>query len=379
MNNRPYDRSDSDNPYLINTNNKEHIIGPENISLSAEYIWSKSGKDREELVDWVFRYYRKNGFPSLQLEEKQLQASFNSIIKIVPNSILNDIGEIKNTSSTGTDIIKHFCGEKYYKARMNNSLSVYNVFSDDNLFKKVLKNRMGWCTSKEDGIERPYVFGINDKMILQGIKSSGLSINVSQFKPAVAKFIYNKYVPKNGKVFDYSAGWGARLLAALSLGIEYYGTDPNTFLELRNCLNYFKGNGKIFNMCSEDKEFYKDIPLVDFIMSSPPYFDLEIYSDNINQSNTKNDTYDNWLENYWKPTVNNSKMILKNNGLFCFIAVDKVKNNKLYNDMKKICEDCGLYFVEELCFKTSNSHLSKKRETGKNTKTSEKVCILKLL
>lgn len=378
MNNRPYDCRDSNNPYLINTNQKEQIIGPEGEQLSAEYIWNKRGKDRKDLVDWVFNYYRKSGFPSLKLSDKILKNAFNSIKKIKSNSVLNEEGYIKNTSSTGTNIIKHFCGEKYYGSKLGKSRSTYDVFINDDLLMKVLKNRMGWCQSGEDGTKRPYVFGITDKMILQGIRSSGLSINVSQFKPAVAKFLYNKYVPDNGKVFDYSAGWGARLLGAMSLGLEYYGTDPHTYKELNNILEYYGGKGRIFDQCSEDSNFYHLIPNVDFVMSSPPYFNLEIYCDESSQSYNRHDNYEKWLNDYWKETVYNSIGLLNANGKFCFIAVGQVGKMNLYQDMLNICTNIGLKVEEELCFKTSNSHLSGKRKTKKVTKITEKVCVLNL-
>ena len=378
MNDMPYDCTDSDNPYLINTNQKEQIIGPEGKQLSAEYIWSKCGQEREELVDWVFNYYRENGFPSLQLPDKTLKNSLNSIKKIKPNSVLNNEGYIKNTSSTGTNIIKHFCGSKYYGSKLGKSNSTYDVFNNDDLLTKVLKNRMGWCQSGEDGVKRPYVFGITDKMILQGIRSSGLSINVSQFKPAVAKFLYNKYVPEGGSVWDYSAGWGARLLGAMSLGLEYYGTDPHTYKDLNSMLKFFGGKGKIFNKCSEDNLLLDLVPTVDFVMSSPPYFNLEIYCDELSQSYNQYQNYNDWLENYWKATVYNSINLLKENGKFCFIAVEKVGKMDLYQDMLKICIDLDLVIDEELYFKTSNSHLSGKRKTKKTTKITEKVCVLNI-
>ena len=377
MNNRPYDSSDSNNPYLINTNQKEQIIGPEGEQLSAEYIWNKSGKDRENLVLWVLNYYRGKGFPSLQLSNKILNSAFSSIKRIQPNSVLNEDGYIKNTSSTGTNIIKHFCGEKYYNSKLGKSRSTYDVFMDDDLFLKVLKNRMGWCQSGEDGTKRPYVFGITDKMILQGIRSSGLSINVSQFKPAVAKFLYNKYVPTGGKIWDYSAGWGARLLGAMSLDLEYYGTDPHTHKDLNYMLEFFGGKGKIFNKCSEDDSLLDLAPRVDFAMSSPPYFNLEIYCDKLSQSYNKYQNYNDWLINYWKRTVHNSINLLKENGKFCFIAVEKIGKMDLYQDMLEVCADLDLVVDEELCFKTSNSHLSGKRKSKKTTKINEKVCVMK--
>lgn len=34
----------------------------------------------------------------------------------------------------------------------------------------------------------------------------------------------------NNKYYDFSCGWGVRLLSSLKHNVEYYGTDPNTVL-----------------------------------------------------------------------------------------------------------------------------------------------------
>ena len=41
--------------------------------------------------------------------------------------------------------------------------------------------------------------------------------------------IYRKY-NINNTVYDFSCGWGIRLMGALRFNIQYYGTDPNYIL-----------------------------------------------------------------------------------------------------------------------------------------------------
>ena len=63
----------------------------------------------------------------------------------------------------------------------------------------------------------------------------------------------------NNNYYDYSCGWGVRMLSALRNNINYYGTDPNYLLterleELHN--DYDKANGvntfaKIYTQGSE--------------------------------------------------------------------------------------------------------------------------------
>jgi hypothetical protein len=371
----PYDSSHYNNPYLTNVNKNELIVGPENLPLSAEYIWNKKGKDRENLLEWIFQYYRNKGFPKFELTNQQLKQQFDKLKKLDPDSILND-NLIKNSNSTGLDILKHFIGDKFYKASNGKIKSVFDAFTEDNTFRKVLKNRMGWNISFEDNTPRPFVFGITDKMIVQGIRSSSQGSLISSFKPAIAKFLYNKYVPKNGKIFDYCAGWGARLLAALSLNMEYYGTDPLTYKELNNMMLFFNGKGEIYPNPSEDETLYQNIPEVDFIFSSPPYFNYEIYSHDNTQSYNQYPNYDTWLSKYWNNTVLNCLSIMKDKALFSICIIDKIGKINIANDMLNICYSNSLKLKEKYIVKTSQSHLSNKRITGKKEKITENIYVL---
>lgn len=372
----PYDRNNSTNPYLINTNKDRFIVDAAGHSLSADYIWSKYGKDRIRLVQYVFNYYRVKGFPYPKYSNDQLKKSLEKIKKIDVDSLFVN-GLLKNSNSSGTDIVKHFCGHLFYNSKVNNGLSPVEVFNNDELFLKVLHNRMGWNISKEDGTERPYVFGINDEMIIQGIRSSGLGSSISQFKPAVAKFIYAKHVPKNGVVLDYSAGWGARLLGAMSLDLTYYGIDPLTSKPNNNILKFFKGKGKVVNGVSEDLDAYKDFEKVDLSCSSPSYFNLEQYSDDKTQSYNKYNDYNEWLNKYWDITVKNCLSITKKGGYFSFVAAEMVKKYNLGKDMLKVCENNKLKIVTSYTLKTSQSHLSGKKKTGKIVKNTEIVYVLR--
>jgi hypothetical protein len=378
MNNIPYDQTNSSNPYLINTNGDSHILDSNGQALSAEYIWSKNGVEREKLVSYVFDYYRTRGFPYPKYSDDRLRKSFEKIKNIDTNGLLvND--ELKNSNSTGTDIVKHFCGIPFYNSKVEKGLSPMDVFNNDTMFIKVLKNRMGWCSSSEDGTSRPYIFGINDGMIIQGIRSSGLGSSISQFKPAIAKYIYSKYVPKDGVVLDYSSGWGARALAAMSLNLTYYGIDPLTSKENNNILNFFNGKGKVINGVGEDIGSYIDFEKVDLVLSSPPYFNLEIYSNDKTQSYNKYENYGDWLTKYWDITVKNCMSVMKASGYFCLVISEISGKYDIAKDMIGICNDNGLNIIKTYPLKTSRSHLSGKKKSKNVVKNTEAIYVMKIV
>jgi hypothetical protein len=369
----PYDVTNTNVPADCININKDQSIFIDGHQLTAEYIWSKNGQDRIDLVYKVLAYYRTKGFPVPQLTDIELVTGLMSLKK---NKLEIIGGEIKNSATAGLDIAKHFTGALYLAAKGGpKTLSCLEVFNDDELFLKVLKNRMGWVLSNEDVDNQPYLFNITDKMIFQGMRSSGLAYNVSNFKPAVAKALYEKYKVK--KTLDSSAGWGARAVAAVSCGVEYYGIDPLTADSINNLLGYFRGKGVVVNSGSEDLSSYAEIPKVDFAFTSPPYFLQEIYSSESNQSTVKFKDYSDWLNLFWKKTVENTLTVLEDNGNFAFAMIDLQGKNAIGADTLKVCQDCGLELIETINMVTAKSHLTGKAKSGNIQKNSDRIYVMK--
>lgn len=366
-----YDQTNSTNPYLMNVKSRTPITGPEGIPLTAEYIWSKSGQDRVDLVQWVFDYYRRNGLSVFGLTDAELDNEMARLKEKDPFSVLYPAG-LSSGSNLGLDAAKYFSEEPFLKARGEKGISCYDVFWDDKLFMKVLQNRMGWNTSKEDGTERPYVFAIDDKMIWQGMRSSGIASSISLFKPTIARYVYNKYRAKS--TIDFSAGWAARAVGAISLGVEYWGLDPLTYKEVNRALKHYNSPGQVFGAASE-KFDYSIMPDVDIAFSCPPYYKLEIYDpDSERQSVNAWSSYDMWLKGYWKNTV---KRIWPKCKYFAFVAIQKACGENLLEDMKAICNTMGGEIVEENPLLVSKSHLSGKAKTKKSQKSTEHLVVWK--
>ena len=157
----------------------------------------------------------------------------------------------------------------------------------------------------------------------------------------------------NNNYYDFSCGWGVRMLGALRNRVNYFGTDPNYLLTDR------------LNTLSKD---YKQINNVDTItdirtqgseefipawenrmgvaFSSPPYFGLEDYKVG-NQSYKNNTTYQEWKDTYLTNTIKNIYRYLINDGTL-LININNYKNFDLVEDTKKICEENGFKLVDTL-------------------------------
>ena len=125
---------------------------------------------------------------------------------------------------------------------------------------------------------------------------------LTNFKPTNLVSIIDKF--KSTSILDFSAGWGDRLVAVLAKGQQvksYVGVDPNP------CLHplYKK-------ICDELNVHNVDVQMIespfetaivphkayDLVFTSPPYFDLEVYSDVEGQSHMHGNLqmwYDNFL------------------------------------------------------------------------------------
>ena len=101
---------------------------------------------------------------------------------------------------------------------------------------------------------------------------------INQFRPMIAKWIYTLFQPKVA-ILDFSAGWGGRLLAAVSMGIPYIGIDANKKLEPA-----YKSLIKTVEPAADVTLMFQPSETVDFskfkydlIFTSPPYFMIEEY------------------------------------------------------------------------------------------------------
>jgi len=134
--------------------------------------------------------------------------------------------------------------------------------------------------------------------------------SICQFKPINAKFIYKKFKPN--VILDISAGWGGRLLGAMSLDIDYIGIDSNKKLKpaYDKMIKLYPSNSNILMVYKKSEDVdYSKLPKYDMIFTSPPYYSLEKYE---GMKEYKSNTA--FMEEYFVPTIINSYNYLQPNG-----------------------------------------------------------------
>jgi len=158
----------------------------------------------------------------------------------------------------------------------------------------------------------------------------------------------------NDRYYDFSCGWGVRLLSAMKHDIEYLGTDPNhELVERLNTIhrdydtvntNVYMTGSKVDIRCQGSEFFVPEWEnSVGVAFSSPPYFTLEDYK--IGNQSINNRNYDEWLKEYMLPTLNNIKRYLIDGG-HLLMNIKNFSKYALYDDVFSMCESIGLVYVE---------------------------------
>lgn len=186
---------------------------------------------------------------------------------------------------------------------------------------------------------------------------SGLKIPTG-FSNVIAKALYKFFDSKI--VLDPSAGWGDRLLGAIASVDEYHGVDPNTKMapvykeiidfsfsnERELPVNKNKNKFKVF---TEDfLEFRVRRGYYDTVMTSPPYFDYEIYTDEETQSVSRFPDLDDWVENFIFPYLDKCVKALKKDGNLVLHLSDTSKGRYMSRIMEHLSASLyyrGLLFV----------------------------------
>jgi len=212
------------------------------------------------------------------------------------------------------------------------------------------------------------------------------------FPALTAKWIYENYTKHiDGDdplhIYDSSSGWGGRILGAMSSRkkIHYVGTDPNpdNFIDELdisryeymakfyndNCVDDFSDKLTTFfdvekqgntyelfqdgsELISNNPKFQKYKGKLDLSFTSPPYFNREQYSQDENQSFKAYGEYEDWRDNFLRPTLTTIYEYLKNDRYILWniadIKIGKSTYYPLEQDSIDILNELGCEYKGKL-------------------------------
>ena len=280
--------------------------------------------------------------------------------------------KIKNGGTVNNHINKYYFFDLMCEAKLSTGKWSIKEFFECNDLIRFTVGKVTNCSNFYDS-NTPLIKNIATVLRLS---PSGTAPKLSNYPLKSVDQVLEKY-NMNNKYYDYSCGWGIRLLGSLKASVDYYGTDPNYKLvsrlnQMGEDYNSLTGNKSTFDIKPHGSEVF--VPewenTIGLAFSSPPYFDLEDYK--TGEQSINNKTYKEWLKEYWYETLRNIKAYLIVNG-YLLLNIKNIKEHSLLDDMKKLCEISGFEYIESLELKNINRVIL--ANNGKHT--NEEILVFK--
>lgn len=216
------------------------------------------------------------------------------------------IGATSGTYNSADVLSDYFIEDVRMQARrFNQKLSIAESWNDDTTLFEIMSTAM----ENSEKITPQYLRHV----IYQTIPETKI------FYPTWARCLITTVLGTkvHGKKWlDVSAGWGDRLLTAMSLGMDYTGFDPNVNLKPGHSAMIAKfGHPNHHQVIYQPFERARIPGMYDVIMTSPPYFTVEEYvPGQKGQSIVSYPNFDDWMVNFMFAALVNAWIHLKFGG-----------------------------------------------------------------
>jgi 16S rRNA G966 N2-methylase RsmD len=321
-----------------------------------EWTWIKENIEEDVVKDSLTVLLSEYTFPYKRLTIDDAKEDFLKLIDLDSDKMTNNgkwfsrsninkpLTElILSGSNVGNKASDFFQQEWRMRTELENSPSQWRVWNTPKFMRTLINS----------------FYSLKLKEISDSSVRTALSLRkgvASQFKPSVAKWIYDTYKAEN--ILDFSAGWGDRLCGfyASKTGKNFLGLDPNPNVHIgyekqiafyNTLTNNKKAKTIITGAETVDLTNYKD--KFDLIFTSPPYFNREKYTSDDTQSWVKYRAIEDWLEHFLFKTISNLEPALKSGGILA-INISDVCSTSRGRKEKGWLEICNpmLDYVESL-------------------------------
>jgi len=314
-----------------------------------EWEYIKDTFDKEDVKESLATVAMTYEIPYAEMSVKDAHRDYLKLKGMNHNDVLVD-GEWFAREGTEYRYDLTFEGKQQYFKRINTGNKASNYFQQ--------VNRWSVDGSVSPGPQRTW----ESKKFMTSLMGSAYSLKLpkinrnvlrtmiglrkyicAQFKPNVAKVLYDKLGSEN--ILDFSAGWGDRLAGFYaSETSEYYlGIDPRkenhpiyeeqsefyhkhmTVFEVQKKCNFIESP-------AEEVDFTKYKDFFDTVFTSPPYFNVERYSYDETQSWVRHKEINEWNENFLQKTLKNLWCSVKRGGYLLVNISDVYSNSKWSTD-----------------------------------------------
>lgn len=279
-------------------------------SIPCNVINEMPEHEIERIINVVIDEYYKTGFPYYQADEKMILREFGYLLAY-DTDLIELPGNILQQNMMGLGLCNSFHPEMW-SVKCRNAKTPMDIFMDRELFYNALRRRIKYSDAK-----------LAPFNIRKSLKVFSGAQGVSNFRPTIAKWVYQKYCPAGGAVLDPCSGYSGRVLGFLSSHAgSYTGVDPSTGAinggrNLVEAVNSIYKIDKEVELIETPFEEFETAKRFDLVFTSPPYFNVEQYIDtNGTQSHIRYRQYDEWVDKFLRIFIEKSHAFLKNDGYF---------------------------------------------------------------
>lgn len=324
-------------PFATNRTNQDRIghfgwVPRAKASFEVERVFgnellSAPRRKFKQRIEVAFEYWRARGFPYPAITPEVIALEMNALVRSDTRvDVRHPLGDL---STIGLRVANAFHPQMWHVRSRTRSKSPVEYFNDDVYLRKALERTPAFWPNRRCW---------NAQCIRSAFRILAAG-RVANFRPVIARRIVKMFCPENGAVVDFSAGYGGRLLGAISMPVHYLGIDPCTsqINGLRTMLSTLRpfmfGSGEVIKGCAE--EILLELPneTADLLVSSPPYYDHEQYSSDETQSFVRYNSYALWRDRFLCTILEESRRVLKRGG-FLAINVANTRSGKIADDTK---------------------------------------------
>ena len=322
-----------------------------------EWNYIKETFDKDDVKESLAKVAMTYPMPYAEITESDAHTELRKLKGMRHNEVLTE-GEWFAREGTEYKYDLTWQGKQQYFRRVNIGNKASNYFQQENRWsvdgsvapgpkrtwesEKFMTSLMGAAYS----LKLPYI----DKKYLRTMISLRKYI-CSQFKPNVAKILYDKLGSKN--ILDFSAGWGDRLAGfyGSETGEFYMGIDPrkenhpiykeqSSFYEKHRSMFEVEKKSLFLESPAEDVDFSEYENKFDTVFTSPPYFNVERYSYDDTQSWVKYKDITDWNEKFLQKTLINLWCSVKAGG-YLLVNISDVYTNSKWSTERGWLEICN--------------------------------------
>ena len=322
-----------------------------------EWNYIKETFDKDDVKESLAKVAMTYPMPYAEITESDAHTELRKLKGMRHNEVLTE-GEWFAREGTEYKYDLTWQGKQQYFRRVNIGNKASNYFQQENRWsvdgsvapgpkrtwesEKFMTSLMGAAYS----LKLPYI----DKKYLRTMISLRKYI-CYQFKPNVAKILYDKLGSKN--ILDFSAGWGDRLAGfyGSETGEFYMGIDPrkenhpiykeqSLFYEKHRSMFEVEKKSLFLESPAEDVDFSEYENKFDTVFTSPPYFNVERYSYDDTQSWVKYKDITDWNEKFLQKTLKNLWCSVKAGG-YLLVNISDVYTNSKWSTERGWLEICN--------------------------------------